>query len=408
MDSDDPANLAASALNCGPLDGAAKLYSHLRGHPTATSQDVQMASGEDGHSSTITLSLSIGDLQSCHDSALRATSAGGWDALESRLREHLGRAAPGSKVQRELTADHRRAAYVKTYVDAYFRNGHFLGVDLAVDEQTALARLTRELQKTPAACSAYNAGEAAAPQSASGSVTPSAGSASPCSALAQAIYRGVLGSQLGQGKSVQLVKIRSQGFQPRDGSAALMFPAIDVDVDPTRRPIVSLTYGEPTGSARFDSAFWLPVGIDLLRVLLAAVFDAHEGLPAVTGIATGLQVPDYPLANLADLENATNLQMNVDEMLRINQGTAAGVGVVLDRVVRGLGPFSLNNEALEQLIVTLITTSVEKAMEKATWCYYACDLNTAVEGAEREVEGKVDTYAREKTEKIRLRLKITK
>jgi hypothetical protein len=130
-----------------------------------------------------------------------------------------------------------------------------------------------------------------------------------------------------------------------------------------------------------------------------------------------MSVPDYPLQNVAGLTGAANLQQNLDKMLRINQETTAGVGVLLDRAIRGLGPFSLDNEALEQLIVTLIATSVQKAMEKATWCYYACDLNTALEQAERELkadvaagekklEGKLASYAHEKTEQIRLHLKI--
>ncbi len=415
LDANHPARLAASALDCAPLSGATRLYSHLRGLPTGSDHDLKAVSGEDGRTLTLTLAMSVRELQRCHDTALRALAAGGWGSLEGHLAGQLGRAAAGTREHRHLIADHRRAAFVKTYVDAYFSNGHFIAVDLEVDEATAIAKLTHELEQHPTLCSAFNAAEAAA-----GVKQPPSGAASdasPCASFAQSIYRGVLGKTLGSGKPLYLLRARPVGFAPRDGGARVQFPEIDVDLDPIRRPVLSLTYGGPAGSDRFDSAFWLPVGTELMRVILEAVFDAHEGLPAASGDATGLRVPAYPLEDLADLTDAANLQQHLDKMRQVNQGVAAGVGVVLDRLIRGIGPFSLNNEALEQLIVTVVTTSVQKAMEKATWCYYACDLNTAIEAAEKDLEkaaeagarklgGHLASYAHEATEKVRLHLEI--
>ena len=65
----------------------------------------------------------------------------------------------------------------------------------------------------------------------------------------------------------------------------------------------------------------------------------------------------------------------------------------MDRVIRGIGPFSLDNEALEQAIVQIIATTVRKAAEKATWCFFACGLDeqvdAAVDAAKKRVEDAV-------------------
>lgn len=402
----DPIHLAASALECETVGHATKLYSHLRALPTSQSQSFRVEHNNDGTASTIDMSMSVAGVQKCQNLIAQATAAGGWDRLEASLRTFRDRAEARSSEHRDLTADHRRAAFVKAYLDAYFSNGHFLTVDLRVDQTLATQKLTKELEKHPELCKAYNAAEG---------VTADDGS--ECAALAEKIYRGVLGATLGSDQPLYLIRAKPVGYHPRDGGTKLQFPEIDVDFDPVKRPMLSITYSDGSSSSdQFGSSFWLPVGTDLVRVVLDAVFDAHEGLPAVSG-ATGLTVPGYPLQPITGLENQ-NLLQNLDKMRQASQHAAVGVGVVLDREIRGIGPFTLNNEALEQLIVAVVTTSVQKAMEKAVWCFYSCDLNLAIDKAKTDLEqaakedekrltGDLKHYAYDQAEKVRLHVSLS-
>ncbi len=127
-----------------------------------------------------------------------------------------------------------------------------------------------------------------------------------------------------------------------------------------------------------------------------AVFDAHEGLPALAPVgqplrATGLTLGDYSLplftsptgnVNAADLSRMTNF----------NDSTAASTRIITGRIISGIGPLSLNNPPLEDLIAEIITTSVGKAAEEASWCWYACDLDVQLKALESET-GKTVTDA---------------
>ena len=90
-------------------------------------------------------------------------------------------------------------------------------------------------------------------------------------------------------------------------------------------------------------------------------------------------------------------------------------------MISGLGPFSLNNPPLEDLLTEIITTSVRKATEKATWCWYACNLNEDVEALEKDAETaacdavkkeakdaehKVEDWAHKQAEHAKVRFKV--
>ena len=146
------------------------------------------------------------------------------------------------------------------------------------------------------------------------------------------------------------------------------------------------------------------IGTDLARILLEAIFDAHEGLPAVDH-ATGRELGAAGLP-LFEPSAASVSTADFNRMSEINQRSVIASGVILNRVIRGLGPFSLNNEPLEELIVTLITTSVKKAMAKATWCWYACHLEEDMEEVKHDLEGRLKKEAKRLAGEIGLDLKI--
>ncbi len=384
LEATDPARQAARALEHPAMGSFVGLHNHLRGHQAketdALSISRQLASA--GSSSQVNMRISLSGVQELAEAANRTTAAGGWSALADRTQEALAQSKPGSPDHTAMAADHRRAVFLRDYTKAYFRNGRFIGIDLQVDETTAIADLKEELAKHQTVCDAFNAASAAGSSATPGSTAGSTGtgSSSDCTALAQKIYRGVLGSQLGTGQKLYLLKIAEVGFTPRDGSPGYQFPSIDVNIDPLAQHIVSLEYGGQSG-AKLN---FTTVGSDLVRVVLEAVFDAHEGLPAVTG-ATGLRLDpaEYSLPTMDDLPK--NITDHLTEMLKINQGATAAAGVTLDRVIQGIGPLSLNNRAIEDLIVTMVTTSVKKAIEKASWCYYSCELNLQIDEAKSKL-----------------------
>ena len=107
-----------------------------------------------------------------------------------------------------------------------------------------------------------------------------------------------------------------------------------------------------------------------VRVFLEALFDAHEGLPALGPAngpaASGLDLGPWSLpAFVPPMGNVSEDDWNA--MVTFNGQVAVNVEAVLTRVVEGLGPVSLNNQALEQILVEIFTTTTRKISEKASW-----------------------------------------
>ncbi len=207
-------------------------------------------------------------------------------------------------------------------------------------------------------------------------------------------------------------KVTNTGFVSRDATFSARLPTIEVTVDPTVKRWVSFkdvdtsqvvtghsdlghlgvatdTSGVGTGAS---------IGAEILRVFLEAIYDAQEGLPAVYPANTPNLKPTG-LALKADSLPAFTTSMghvsarDLTKMTALNDRVATQTRVTLTRAIEGIGPFSLNNQALESFLVELVTTSIRKAAEKASWCFYACNLDgdldqlrTDAEKAAKDVE----------------------
>jgi hypothetical protein len=54
----------------------------------------------------------------------------------------------------------------------------------------------------------------------------------------------------------------------------------------------------------------------------------------------------------------------------------AVASAIFGRILRGAGWVSLNNEALAKLLENAVGVTIKKAVEKATWCWYACNTSS--------------------------------
>ncbi len=189
-------------------------------------------------------------------------------------------------------------------------------------------------------------------------------------------------------------KVSKVGFISRDATFFARLPTLEVTLDPTAQRLVTVTDLD-TGqllTTRSDLArlgvasdasgvhTGASVGAELVRVFLEAIFDAHEGLPAVvppnmhgvkpTGVTLGshsLPVFQAPTGHV----DSHDLTL----MTQLNGAAALQTRLLVGRIISGVGPFSLNNPPLESFITEIVATSVRKAVEKASWCWYACNLD---------------------------------
>jgi len=373
----DPARQAAAVLSHPVVAQAVDLHNRVRGHDDART--------EDGAGSTVTLQLSTREVGDLLDKAHRSISTGAWDALAGVCESQLTRVneiAPDTDRQRRAARDRRTAVYVREYLKAYFRDGRFVQVDFTIDAAQAQADVARGLARhVPKLCGR------------------SANGAPDCGALAAQLYDDLRGSTGNVDR--RFLKVAETRFMAREGSYAAQFPGIDFTFSPTAEHFVEVTdlQGQPLTQE------YLAVGTDVIRVILEAVFDAHEGLPAQGG-ATGLDLGEANAALALPLFDATAGVGKVeppdfDRITRFDDRVESTAGVLVDRVIRGLGPFSLDNEALEQAIVRIIATTVRKAAEKATWCFFSCGLDEQIAAAEKRVEDAVKAEAEKLEDRVR-------
>lgn len=255
-------------------------------------------------------------------------------------------------------------------------------------------------------------------------------------------------------------KVSNVGFVSRDATFRARLPTLEVILDPNAGRLLSVedvdTGQTVTGKSDLGALGVATdtsgvgtgdkIGAELLRVFLEAIFDAGEGLPAVYPANTTDLKPTGLTLGADSLPTFTAPMGNVDagdltKMTHLNDQAATQTRVILGRVIEGIGPFSLDNRALEAFLVELVATSVRKAAEKATWCFYACNLNvdfdrlrtdvgTAVEDkvkaeehkaeakikaeeheAEdkaKEAEHKAKAWAQREVEEVRLRLRLSR
>lgn len=249
-------------------------------------------------------------------------------------------------------------------------------------------------------------------------------------------------------KLSNVVKIRSTGFVSRDLTFGARLPTLQLTVDPDFGHFKTTLTDVDAQASAADSGKRLTgkssfsnlgivtqessgvgtgasIGAELVRVFFEAMFDAHEGLPALSQSgtrATGLtlrdeyKLPIYhdPTANVstADLQRITH----------VNTAVALETRLIIGRVIAGIGPFNLDNQPLEDLITEIITTSVRKATEKATWCWYACNLDAdveqlrqdagtaagdAIKKAAKDAERKVEHWVHDEVEHVKVRFKVS-
>ena len=180
-------------------------------------------------------------------------------------------------------------------------------------------------------------------------------------------------------------KVGQGAFVSRVGRQ-LQFPPLEVTVDPTQHTAVSV--------AKIEYA---DVGADLVRVILEALFDAHDRFPAVEN-ATGADASrflaaevkaGYPLLVHVPPEKGEPGKVTAEQFTRaaeyankVEGFAAASTG----QLVRGGSFLSLNNEAVAKAIEALAGTTARKATEKAMYCWYACVVNEERGAAKADLE----------------------
>ena len=260
----------------------------------------------------------------------RATSLGAWDAL----------AAYSIRSARVPLNLKRETAYIQAYMSAYFRHGKFF--QAKIDALTYTKNLVGKLSDSSLKLRDSDA-----------------------KALADELFKD---SGLKDG-TVTLGSISTDGFTTRGGQS-FIFPELQVTVS---APGAKLT------RPQFDYTL---VGTDILRVLLSAIFDAALATPSTssaTGATIMADITDVGLVTFDPTEfseprnghqkvTADNFSAIDSRASLVDAISAAGIG----RVVRGAGLAALNNEALANVVETLVGVTLRKGTEKILWCWYAC------------------------------------
>jgi hypothetical protein len=335
------AALADEVLNDNVQAQLNDIYNVTRGLGTAYGAAIQGDQSSDAE-----ISINVQAFSNYLEKLETATLAGGWDSLAEREKAtYFSVAAQGSPGHKELEDKYRleeskrRAQYISAYVKAYFREGHFFQatIDGAKFKQRIIAKLK---DSTPG--------------------------------LSDAAYDELsekLLVEFGFKKdAITFGSIASGGFVSRGGQN-YAFSGLSV----------SAVLGE--SSVKVAKIDYIATGADLVRVVLSAIYDAHDGVPAVTG-ATGATAPEIDAANKIKINNGTAVSPEDFGAIEttaseIDGVTTAGFG----RVIRGLGIVALNNEGLANAFEAAVGTSVRKNAEKILWCAYACKDADASRGA---------------------------
>jgi hypothetical protein len=233
--------------------------------------------------------------------------------------------------------------YVQAYFRAYFKNGQFIQFGIK-----GVADVKDKLAKEIAAETGLDMTKA--------------------TAIADQIIGNVKDPVFGKFDD-------SAAFVTRGGDS-YKAPLITADLTPFSKKKLSVTQIDTTALVA-----------DLARVFLEAVFDAVEGLPAVstaTGV-TALKESPLPANNPSMLIDTTGgaHSQNLCEAnfarveawgTRSEAMTTVGVGML----IRGGGVFALNNERAATLVETAFGVTARKLTEKIAWCFLACtQLNSA-------------------------------
>jgi hypothetical protein len=320
--------LAANALNHTVQGKLNDVYNYLAGRNPGTLKNLDWSTDSPG------LKLSLEEVDEYEQAIEAATLVDGWGAL----------ASVGSTLLEDFgDDDKRRLRYIQAYLRAYFRDGKFYQATMDTDKlkKKIAARLKKQI--------------------------PVPGGSVDFDKLAEQVVERLQLVDAPNGKKKLFGKIGTTGFVTRGGKQ-YQFPAIEATIDPVADRKVSLT-----------SVDVVAVGSDLIRVVLHAIFDAHDRLPAL-GNATGLKIEDVnplpvhdPGKSKVDAAEFERVESRANQLEGV---TAAATG----RLIRGLSWFSLNNEALATALETAAGVATRKFGEKAMWCWYSCELNVKDDG----------------------------
>lgn len=290
------------------------LFNALEQAPAAgSSKDGKPLAG--GRSAVPEVTIDLEQLSNFSDLLNDGIEAGAFDALADRA-QRLSRGED----------DKRRAAFIRDYLHAYFRNGKFFTVNAKANDED-LENLKKDLAKElPGATD---------------------------EAIAKLIK--ALGEKYGDRT---FGVIGSDGFVARDGTQ-FQIPALTAQLVIGTK--ASATLSDIDGSR---------IGADLVRVYFEALFDSHDQLPAVSN-ATGVSIAGVPLPKQADTKIIDDEAFAAVQQ-RAN-GADAAASATFGRIVRGASWISLNNEAVAKLLETVVGVTVRKVAEKAAWCWYACN-----------------------------------
>jgi hypothetical protein len=255
-----------------------------------------------------------------------ATMLGGWEAL----------ADEATMADANVTVDdRRRRIYIRKYMSAYFRDGYFFRASLSGTE--LMKRLSAELRKALPFLED-----------------------SDYETLVRRLFKRI---DFDDSTNRPLFgKIGASGFVTRGGERYKV-PSIEAKWVPAGEPVVSVS--------QID---YVAVGADLVRVMLHAVFDAHDQLPAVS-TATGVALPEGYALSINDPETTKVDEEEFGKVERRANEVENVVGTAVGRLIRGAAWISLNNEALATAIETSVGVASRKFAEKATWCWYACGFD---------------------------------
>ncbi|HYO15053.1 MAG TPA: hypothetical protein VE685_17810 [Thermoanaerobaculia bacterium] len=382
---DHPAQAASEVLAHPLLDKVASLHANLTGVSSGPSAGlVKESTGSTGGApeSALTMSLSVEEVRDFTDRIGWATATGSWKALADHAEgQRADMTASASEAERKaVDREARRLAFLDAYLRAYFDNGRVVKVELQTADLEAKVDAYVKT-RLPLFC-----GDASQAQTCAQIVAD----------LREQILKGV--AQDPTNKSYVLLPLGATGFVTRDGQR-IIFPGFQIGLDPAG--------AEPVSIAKIDFA---QVGADLVRVFLQAIFDADHALPAVstaTGVSLGKQNAGF------DLQVFNPAVGNVDAkdfqaIAALSSQVEAAVGSAVLKAVGGLGPFSLNNEALEQVVATVIAMVVRDAVEQGAWCWYSCDLDGRIARAAHHEKDRIEEDLRRDAERLTLRLKLAR
>lgn len=380
---DHPAQTASAVLSHPFLKKIVAVHNQLRGLPSSEPvQGVGVTSTEEAGASTTTLALTlspeeVGDFM---DQAHLATASGAWRALAEQAQAQASALSPQAGAGfAEAQQDARTAAFIHRYTEAYFENGKFVKIDL--DPQ--------DLETKAESFLAQNASLfCGSPSQAKEFCDPLV------SSLQGEILQGVAKDPSNQ--DFVLLALGTRGYVSRTGQS-FAFPGLSITLEPAG--------GQPVSAAKIDLT---QVGTELTWVFFQALFDAHEGLPAVSS-ATGVSLG--PTDQAFDLPVFNPGTGNVDEkdfqdIVTFSNQVGGAVGAAFDKAIRGLGPFSLNNEALEDLLTAIVTVTVNDAAQKAAWCWYSCNLDQQIDTAAANEKERIRSDLRRRAKRIKLKLRI--